>query len=71
MLESTTFISVNEVKEILGVADTKAYQIIRDLNSELSEKGYMIVPGRISRQYFYERFYGLTNQGEGEQYGCL
>ena len=66
MLASTTFISVNEVKEILGVADTKAYQIIRDLNSELSEKGYMIVPGRISRQYFYERFYGLTSEGDEE-----
>ena len=66
MLASSTFISVNEVKEVLGVADSKAYQIIRDLNSELSEKGYMVVPGRISRQYFYERFYGLTNQGEEE-----
>lgn len=61
MTLTTTFISVEEVKAVLGVSNSKAYHIIRDLNAELSEKGFMVVPGRVSRQYFNERFYGIND----------
>lgn len=47
-----------EVQILLGVAETKAYQIIRQLNRELEEKGYITVKGKVSRRYFNERFYG-------------
>lgn len=62
----STFINAQEVKEILGVADAKVYNIIRELNTELKEKGYMVVAGRVSRQYFNERFYGLTTEESEE-----
>ena len=60
----STFINAQEVKELLGVADAKAYNIIRELNTELKEKGYMVVAGRVSRQYFNERFYGAERSEE-------
>ena len=34
------------------------------LREELKQKGYMVIPGRVSRHYFIERFYGM-NVGEG------
>ena len=45
-----------EVADILNVAESTAYKIIRGLNNELKAAGYKTFSGRISRKYFYERF---------------
>ena len=66
MVENQIFISVKEICKTLSVSESKAYSIVRDLNKELSDKGYMILPGRVSRRYFEERFYGI-NQAEKEE----
>ena len=31
-----------------------------DTRNELKEKGYAVIRGKISRKYFEERFYGMT-----------
>lgn len=54
-MNSNTFIRVDEVAEILGVSKSYAYKIVRTLNKELKEKGFITVSGRISRSYFMER----------------
>ena len=36
------FITAAEVAEIMGVSRTKAYQIVRDMNNELKEQGYLM-----------------------------
>lgn len=66
MVENQIFISVKEICKTLSVSELKAYSIVRDLNKELSDKGYMILPGRVSRRYFEECFYGV-NQAEKEE----
>nr|WP_254296574.1 DNA-binding protein [Thomasclavelia ramosa] len=43
----------------MGKSKSYGYKIVRELNKELAQKGYMIVEGQTNRQYFYERFYGL------------
>lgn len=53
------FIGAKEVAEILGVSDSKGYSVIRELNKELKEKGYIVVPGKVSRVYFQEKCYGV------------
>ncbi len=53
------FIGAKEVAEILGVSESKAYSVIRGLNKELKEKGYITVQGRVSRAFFQERCYGV------------
>lgn len=58
------FITVKEIGEVLGVSESKSYGIVRDLNKELADKGYMVIPGRVSRKYFEERFYGGENETE-------
>ena len=54
------FVTANEVAELLGISKSKAYAIIRKLNEELSEKGFIIVAGKVSRKFFEEKFYGAA-----------
>lgn len=53
------FIGAKEVAEIIGSSESKAYSIIRQLNAELNDKGYITVRGRVSRAYFEEKLYGV------------
>lgn len=46
----------NEIAETLGVKESTARKIIQRLNRELREKGYITVNGRVSREYFKERY---------------
>nr|WP_270601752.1 DNA-binding protein [Anaerostipes hominis (ex Lee et al. 2021)] len=39
----------------MGISLSKAYEIIRELNSELKEMGYLVVRGKVSRAYFQEK----------------
>jgi len=50
-------IGVEEVKKILGVGENRAYTIIRQLNKELEQKGYLTIRGKVPRKYLEERFY--------------
>lgn len=57
-----SFIRADEVAEKLDVLKSYAYKVIKQLNDELSAKGYITVAGRISRQYFNERVYGAKRR---------
>ena len=53
------YITAKEVAEVLGISISKAYTIIRQLNDELKKRGYIIISGKCSLQYFKEKVYGL------------
>lgn len=57
----TRFIRVDEVAEELDVSKPYAYKLIRKLNEELKEKGFLTIAGRVNRQYFNERFFGTES----------
>ncbi len=59
------FMRVEEVAAELGVSVSYAYKVIRRLNDELKEKGFITVSGKVSRQYFNERVYGAGKEGFG------
>lgn len=52
-------LGVQDVMSALCVSESKAYGIIRGLNKELAERGYITVPGKVSRVYFEEKAYGV------------
>lgn len=52
---SNTFLRVEEVAEEMEVSKSYAYKIVQKLNAELAEKGYMVISGRVNKQYFTER----------------
>jgi len=56
------FMNFVEVMEVLGVSESMAYAIIRDLNEELKKKGFLTVRGKISRKYFEEKVYGYQTE---------
>lgn len=60
------FITAKEVSEIMGVSEGKAYSIIRELNSQLKEAGYITVQGKANRKYFYEKCCYGGNLKDGE-----
>ena len=47
----------------LGVSKPYAYKLVRQMNDELNAKGFLTVAGRVSRQYYEERFYGMRKEG--------
>lgn len=48
-----------EVQDMLGVSRAKAYSILKDLNRELEAEGYIVIPGRIPKKFFAEKYYGM------------
>jgi len=54
---TVSYYTVQDVMKILGCKQTKAQEIIRNLNDEMVKQGYMRYPkGKVSRKYFNERF---------------
>ncbi len=51
------FIFAREVSERLSISRAYGYRIVKQLNEELKEQGYMTIDGRTSRRYFDEKFY--------------
>ncbi|MFI3255000.1 MAG: DNA-binding protein [Eubacteriales bacterium] len=58
-MSNVKFITSAEVAEELGVSKSQAYKVVRKLNEELESRGFLVVAGKVSRQFFEERFYGL------------
>lgn len=51
--------TAKDLKELLGVSESKAYQYIRTMNSELEKKGFLVVRGKVPCAYVKERFFGM------------
>jgi len=64
---TTPFLQVVDVMKILDISETKAYEIMSQLNMELKSEGYLIVRGRVSSARFWERYYG----GKEAYQSCL
>ena len=55
------FVRAEEVSRELGISKPYAYKLVREMNEELKQKGFITIPGRVSRRYFEEKFYGLRD----------
>ena len=58
-MEKSRFITAEEMAKDLCVSKAHAYKVIRQMNDELSARGYLTIAGRVSRKYYEERFYGV------------
>ena len=54
-MSNNLFMKVSEVAEELGISKSHAYKIVRRLNEELKNMGYLTVSGRVSTKYFMEK----------------
>jgi hypothetical protein len=57
-------LGVNDVMNVLGVKQSRAYSIIKKLNTELKQQGYLIIHGRVPYDYLDQRLNlgGLNEQ---------
>lgn len=60
VMNANSYVRVKDVAKELDISEGMAYKIIRKLNKELKDQGYVTVRGRLSRRYFEERIYGTT-----------
>jgi len=71
-MSNTLFIKAEEVAKELGVSKPYAYKLIRKLNGELEEKGFITVSGRVSKEYYREKIYCAgTKQDKGVHNGGI
>lgn len=54
--------TAQDVVDMIGVSKGHAYKIIRELNKELENGGYIVVSGKIPRAYWEKKFYGYTGK---------
>ena len=50
-----SFMTVEEVAAELRVSKSKAYQTVRELNTELQKQGYLTVTGRVNAAFFHKK----------------
>lgn len=58
-MNNRIFYDADEVSNMLDVSLGQAYKIIRKLNDELKARGYIVIAGKVSKQFFNEKYYGL------------
>ena len=61
-MQNTILIGADEIAKLLDVSKAFAYEVVRDLNNELKQRGYIVIAGKVSRRFFEERFYGFENE---------
>lgn len=57
ILNERIYLTAIDIQEKLGISRSKAYQVIKGLNQELEQKGYLVINGKVSKRYFEEKFY--------------
>lgn len=53
------YYNAEDVAQMLGVSVGHSYKIIKRLNDELKENGFLTVAGKVPIRYFEKRCYGF------------
>ena len=61
-MNKNLFIKAEEVAKELDVSKPYAYKLIRKLNEELKNRGFITIAGKVNRQFFEEKIYGLRKE---------
>lgn len=54
-MENKTFMTVEEVARELNVSKSYAYKVVRELNTEMKQLGYLTVTGRVNINFFRKK----------------
>ena len=56
------YYSATDIAAMLGVSTGKAYKILREMNKDLADKGFLTIAGKIPVEYFREKWYGAAKE---------
>lgn len=54
-MENKPFMTVEEVAKELNVSTSYAYKVVRELNEEMQQLGYLTVRGRVNTNFFRKK----------------
>ena len=57
--ENKIFITAPEMAGLLGISVGHAYKMIRKMNTELQQSGYLVIAGKVPKGYFETRWFGF------------
>ncbi len=60
-MKEAYMMTAEEIADELGVSKGKAYKIIRDLNAELENMGFIVISGKIPRAFWEKKFFGYNS----------
>ena len=60
-MKETYMMTADEIADELGVSKGKAYKVIRDLNTELEQMGFIVISGKIPRAYWEKKIFGYNS----------
>lgn len=61
MKDDRLMLRATDLSELLQISVGSSYRIIKKLNVELEEKGYIVIAGRIPTKYFEKRFFNHSS----------
>ena len=64
MKDTNHMMYAEDISKELGISKGYAYKIIRELNEELKQSGFIVISGRIPRAYWETKVYGSKEQME-------
>lgn len=56
------YYNAEDVSKMLGVSMGKSYKILKGMNKELADKGFLTIAGKIPVEYFKEKWYGAAKE---------
>ena len=60
-------LGVDEVAAFIGVSRSYAYHIIRKLNTELTQTGHYVVPGKVNKAFLEEKYFGVPSEPHDQE----
>ena len=68
MTQEKMYMNVDDVCAVLGVSKAFAYKIMKGYNEELKERGFLVIPGKISTKFLAEKIYGMKVEEQQWEY---
>lgn len=62
MKDNQYMMYAEDISKELGISKGYAYKIIKELNRELKEAGFIVVSGRVPRAFWETKFYGSRTE---------
>ena len=54
----TYMLTADDIAKELNCSKSYAYKLLRQLNKELAEQGYITLAGKVPKAYWAKKFYG-------------
>ncbi len=58
-MQDKNFLTADDVAQYMGISVSMAYKVIRKLNEEMKERGYITISGKVNRRFFEMKINGF------------